>query len=322
MSLRAKLLSGIFSILPLKTMFTHPARLKRAIDRQRTRPRPRPGRALQRQAIVSKYGTVQYPLFRLVPRGLVPHGGVPRADLLYIHGGAHALEINGLHWRFIGKLIAQGFAVWVPIFPLVPDADGDAIRKAVWESYVKATEHANGKPIQLIADSAGAGLALDLALGACVEKQIPPGCMVLISPWLDLSLSAAGLDLAAEHDPVLDLPGLRWAAAAFAGERSLADPVVSPLNADLSSMPPALVLTGSRDLLNSDAKRLKAKVASSHQHFRLIEEPGMLHNWPLLPIPEAALAFDQIVRFVDQANQATPAPYPMPRGLRLTMTSA
>lgn len=303
MSIRAKLLGAAFAVMPLKAMFADPSRLARATMRRGHRTRPRPGHRLKRLAKIATHGTVAHPLFHLAPRRRAT-----RAEVLYIHGGAHALEINSLHWGFIGKLVDAGFAVWVPIVPLVPHADGASIREYVCHSYDTTLRCGTGMPITLIADSAGAGLALGLALGLArsvgADPERSPSGMVLISPWLDLSLAAPEVASDATRDPVLDLPGLRWAAGQFAGDRALDDPVVSPLHADLSALPPALVLTGGRDMLRADALRLKAKAQGSAQAVTLIDAPNMLHNWPLLPIPEAAAAFRQIVQFVERTTEA------------------
>jgi acetyl esterase/lipase len=61
---------------------------------------------------------------------------------------------------------------------------------------------------------------------------------------------------------------------------------------------PILVLTGTHDLLNSDAHRLQTLMASQPGALKMIEYRNMLHVWPSLPIREARQAMDQILTFM------------------------
>ncbi|OCC23735.1 hypothetical protein MB02_11305 [Croceicoccus estronivorus] len=247
-------------------------------------------------AEVSLHGDPAHPLVRLVPRA-----SGPARELFYLHGGAHAFEINGLHWRFITKLIRHGgFTVSVPLFPLIPRASGAEISAHVRDSYLRLRKLAPGMPISIVGDSAGAGLALGLALDPRNSEDEMPSALVLVSPWLDLELADADHVAIAPSDPLLDLPGLRWTAQYFAGDRPLHDPAVSPINGELSRVPPALIITGSRDLLSPDARRLAALAGESGRKAELLDRAGMVHNWPFLPIPEAQAAVEEIVRFLTE----------------------
>jgi hypothetical protein len=66
----------------------------------------------------------------------------------------------------------------------------------------------------------------------------------------------------------------------------------------LHGLPPILVLTGTHDLLNSDAHRLQTLMASQPGALKMIEYRNMLHVWPSLPIREAWQAMDQILTFM------------------------
>jgi hypothetical protein len=84
----------------------------------------------------------------------------------------------------------------------------------------------------------------------------------------------------------------------YAGDLDVRAPLVSPLFGSLEGLAPLAVFTGTRDILNTDAHQLKAKAARARIPLAWFEYPGMLHVWPLFPIPEAKRAIRQIAAFV------------------------
>jgi acetyl esterase/lipase len=72
------------------------------------------------------------------------------------------------------------------------------------------------------------------------------------------------------------------------------DPKISPLFGSLMGLPPIHVFAGTRDMLNLDAHRLRAKAAQDGAALSLHEYEGMFHAWPLAPIPEARQAINEM----------------------------
>jgi acetyl esterase/lipase len=107
-----------------------------------------------------------------------------------------------------------------------------------------------------------------------------------IAPWLDLSISNPEVDKVEPHDPWLRRPGLRPLAAAWAGEIPLQDPRLSPLFGDLTRLPPLQILVGTRDITLPDCRLLRDRLPSTVP-LTYHEEPGAVHVYPLLPVPEA-----------------------------------
>lgn len=107
-----------------------------------------------------------------------------------------------------------------------------------------------------------------------------------IAPWLDLSISNPEVDEVEPHDPWLRRPGLRPLATAWAGEIPLQDPRLSPLFGDLTRLPPLQILVGTRDITLPDCRLLRDRLPSTVP-LTYHEEPGAVHVYPLLPVPEA-----------------------------------
>ena len=73
---------------------------------------------------------------------------------------------------------------------------------------------------------------------------------------------------------------------------------MSPLHGSLEGIGRTLVLTGTADLLNVDARRFAAKAREQGLALTIHEEEGLLHDYPLFPIPEGRKARQQIASFL------------------------
>lgn len=253
-----------------------------------------PGRLLRRFAIQRDT------LDRMSYYVLTPRYQPPSHRLLYIHGGAYVNELIRAHWRIIGALASRiEAAVYVPIYPLAP--------RHSWQDAYPALKALAGRVLHgrgdsratFVGDSAGGGLCLGLAQMLRDEGAALPDRIALLSPWLDLQLAHPEHSRAARLDRMLALPGLRWAARQWAGSLPLEDARVSPLNGALAGLPPIAVLSGTRDLLNVDARRLRDQANAVRHPLTYLEYPGMFHVWMAAPIPEAASALDQVARFLE-----------------------
>jgi acetyl esterase/lipase len=198
--------------------------------------------------------------------------------ILYLHGGSYVFEIVKEHWRFLARIADHiPCTITVPIYPLARRHDHRDV-----ERMLAALRH----PFDVImGDSAGGGMALTLAQSGIAQ----PKEIVLISPWLDVELENPNID---DHaDPWLARPGLRHAGRKYAGPDS--PRAVSPVHGPLEGVAPITIFMGTRDILLADARLLRDR-----GNVRLIEGEGMVHVWPLLPIPEARRAIAQMVEIL------------------------
>ena len=154
--------------------------------------------------------------------------------------------------------------------------------------------------VVLAGDSAGGGYALAVAQAVRDRGGPQPERLVLLAPWVDLTSSAPGTREAAARDPWLSFDHLSVYATFWAGSsdpEALADPRVSPGLADLAGLPPALMFCGTRDLLQPGCDALFDRAEDADWSVEYVVAPGLMHVYPLLPIPEAATAFEHIVEF-------------------------
>ena len=100
----------------------------------------------------------------------------------------------------------------------------------------------------------------------------------------------------AAKDTELAPAGLAAAGEMYRGDLPADDPRVSPINGDLSGLGPITLFSGTHDLLHSDAKRFVPLAKEAGVAIDYHEASDMLHEYPLLPIPEGKHARQAIAR--------------------------
>lgn len=217
--------------------------------------------------------------------------------VVYFHGGAYVNEMVGAHWQIVAGLVRRtGATVDIPHYPLAPKhswADAFPLVKRLTLDRLSSS-----RSLAFVGDSAGAGFALALAQVMKSEDHPLPSHLVLMSPFLDVGVSDPQQWGLAKRDRMLAAPGLRWAGRQWAGALPIDDPRVSPIHGSLAGLPPIQVLTGTSDLLNTDAHRLRKRAAKEKHPLSFIEYPGMFHVWMGAPIPEAGAALNDVAEFL------------------------
>jgi acetyl esterase/lipase len=127
-----------------------------------------------------------------------------------------------------------------------------------------------------------------------------PAGAFLMSPYADLTLSGDTVDARESLDPILTPAGLRVRAPEYVAGADAADPLISPVFADLGGLPPLLIQVGSHEILLSDAIRLAARAATSDVAVTLDVTPGVPHVFQGFAgfVDEAAAALDRAAAFV------------------------
>lgn len=202
--------------------------------------------------------------------------------LLYLHGGGFTLGSHRTHKSITSHIARASTApVVVPNYRLAPEHPYPAALDDTLSVYRKLLEHSLPSDIAIGGDSAGAGLALQAVL-AMPDAGLPtPAALLLISPWVDLSLSGDSHQQMRDVDPMLADSWLRRAADAYRGDIPAHDPRVSSLFADLRGLPPTLVQVGRDEILLSDAQRLTERALAAGVDLRLEVETGLWHDYQL-----------------------------------------
>lgn len=210
-------------------------------------------------------------------------GSDPSRALLFFHGGGYCSGSIASHRGMVTELgRAAGVRTLAVGYRLAPEHPFPAGLEDARAAYAFLIDGGIApQRIALGGDSAGGGLSL--ALMTCLRDSNDPlpGCAWLVSPWVDLEMTGASLAAKAAVDPLIQKPYLEELAAAYLGGGDPANPLVSPLHADLSGLPPLLVQVGSAETLLDDAVRISSRAGAADVPVTLEIWPHMIHAWHL-----------------------------------------
>ena len=213
---------------------------------------------------------------------------VPGADasrvLIYFHGGGYCSGSIVSHRRLVTEAgRAGGVRTLAAAYRLSPEHPFPAARHdalTVWRRLRR--EGYAAKHIAVGGDSAGGNLTLALVKELQRAGEDLPGCLWLLSPWVDLAMLGATLVSKSAVDPLIQKGYLEELAKAFApAGMDRKDPRLSPVYADLKGLPPTLIQIGSAETLLDDALRLASAAGAADVSTTLEIWPQMIHAWPL-----------------------------------------
>jgi epsilon-lactone hydrolase len=220
--------------------------------------------------------------------------------VLFLHGGAFMIGSPVSHRSITGRLAKHtGATIFAPDYRLAPEHPFPAALDDVLASYraLLAQGYA-AERIAIAGDSAGGGLVLSLCLRLRSEGLAQPACVVVISPWADLTLTQLA---PVADDALLRAAWLNQGASAYLQGHSARDPLVSPLLADLAGLPPTLIQAASKEILRDDSRRLAELLSGAGVSVIHREFPCMWHDFQLYAgvVPEATQAVDEIAQFIN-----------------------
>jgi epsilon-lactone hydrolase len=230
----------------------------------------------------------------------------PRRVTLWLHGGAYCMG-SPAGYRHFGGHLAQvaNTRVVLPEYRLAPEHHyPDAVDDAC-AAYLALRASADGPETVILAgDSAGGGLAMATLLRLREQGHVLPDGCVFVSPWLDFTLSGSTLVSHAELDPLLSRAMLAGACRAYLNGADLTSALLSPLEADLSGLPPMLIQVGEHEVLLDDSRRLAERGAAQGIPVTLQVEPAAPHVFQLFAsfLPEARSALRRIGEFIGAAR--------------------
>jgi epsilon-lactone hydrolase len=233
-----------------------------------------------------------------VPSLVVSPGAGFEPTVLYLHGGGYVIGSAFGYQPHAGALAAAAqTGILVPDYRLAPEHPFPSALEDARHAYLWLREQApDPDGIVVAGDSAGGGLLLSLLLTLKRDGVPLPSAAVILCPWLDLALrTASGSDapLATDED-------VRRCVQAYLSGHPADDPIVDPLHADLSGLPPMLIQAATGDARLVDAKELAARAQDQGVDARLELFPVEAHAFQLFWsfLPEAADAMEAAGTFI------------------------
>lgn len=227
-------------------------------------------------------------------------GHTAKDHIVFFHGGAYVFEASSFHWGFAQKIMGKHVCKFTLVdYPLAPEHNYRDTFKMVEEACDLLIREYPGDRFFFMGDSAGGGLALALAQKLAQENpaKLPSG-LILLSPWLDLTMSNPAAKMQERSDHLLTFEMLRLAGAKYAKGDDPGHYLLSPINGAFEGLPRTIVFYGMEELFYADCVKLKSIVSPQGNRFVFREYQGMQHDWALLPIPESARVVEEICSFL------------------------
>lgn len=222
--------------------------------------------------------------------------------VMHLHGGAYVLCSPATHRTMARSLARSADAVaWVPEYRLAPEHAFPAAVDDAVASYRWLVESHGVDPAQIAVsgDSAGGGLGLAMLLRLRDEGLPLPASYVGLSPWTDLAATSPSVEENNGRDVMFGaVPDGMASRLGQLYHDDTSHPLVSPVYADLSGLPPMLVHVGAHELIRDDGLRLVERARAHGVDASAGTFAGMWHVFQVFPIPEARRSFREIGGFV------------------------
>ena len=225
--------------------------------------------------------------------------------LVHVHGGCYVLNPDeaslpeALFMAGFGHFKVISVNYRMPPAAYFPAALDDAM--TVWKAALTMADPAN---MAIFGASAGGALTLEMVLRAKREGLPLPAAIAPGTPMADLTGAGDSFQANAMLDNVLVSPdGFCTAAARFyANGHDLADPMLSPIRGDFTGLPPAILTSGTRDLLLSNTVRTHRRLRQAGVEAALQVFEGQSHAqfYRDDTAPESREAFEEIAAFFDR----------------------
>ena len=275
-------------------------RMKRTVNRMRQRVESgertysEPSKRLHRKHLISKRTIDGHLVWTISPKQ-----DASGKHVIYLHGGAYVNSFAPQHWDLMSKLVDMtSCTVTAPNYPHAPEHNVHDVFALMLPLYNDLAASAGNSNITIMGDSSGGGISLALAQRLRDDGHEQPGHVVLLSPWLDATLSNPEIAEFDKIDPFLGVTGLKYGGELYARDVDPKSYLVSPVYGSLKDLAPITLFIGTRDILYPDCRKLRDKAHVEGVRLDYREYDQMVHNWMLGPMPEAKHAIKAIVETI------------------------
>ena len=256
---------------------------------------PEPPSKISQFCHVDKFQINNRNVFTLKPKNNNTYG----KHVLYLHGGAYVQRFNRFHWGFLAELVKRtNCTITAPDYTLAPADTYKESFDMVSKLYMQLVSTEDAGDIIIMGDSAGGGFALALAQKIKNERINQPGQVILLCPWLDITLSNPDIKDIDPNDPFLGKESLQQAGKLYAGDTDPDHYLLSPINGPLDGLGKISVFAGSNEILVADTRKLKSLAKLKGVDINYYEYPNMVHAWMFLNFSESKRAKQQIIDLI------------------------
>jgi acetyl esterase/lipase len=220
--------------------------------------------------------------------------------VFHLHGGGFRNGVPEMEAPYADRLMrATQVEVVLPEYGLASEHPFPVGLNDAWAALQDYAAQQPELPLIVSGQSAGGGLAASLAVLAA-QHGLKPAGLVLIAPWLDLTVTAPSYETNRASDPMFSAESAARAAGLYLQGTDARHPLASPLFAPAAGLPPTFIAVGAGEVLYDDAVRFHERLDEAGVASELLAIDGMEHV-AVTRDPEgvgAAETFARIVEFV------------------------
>ncbi len=244
--------------------------------------------------------------FELIDANGVPAAWFGRGEgvLFYCHGGGYQMGSIASHGPLMADLAgAAGIRAFGFDYRLAPEHKFPAALDDSLTAYCWLLDQGiNPSAIAIGGDSAGCGLAL-ATLIAARDRGLPlPAAAVFLSPWVDLEAQSDTFLTNARVDPLTQKDKVLAMARAYIGRQGdPKNPLASPINGDMSGLPPMLIHVGRNETVLGDTEMLARTARNAGVSAKVKIWDEMIHHFQVFPeLNEARASIAEIGAFLGE----------------------
>lgn len=228
------------------------------------------------------------PVRIIYPKGVNELGNGP--VLLNLHGGGFAVDSGSLT-ETIPVAAKTGIPVVAVLYRLAPENPYPAALNDAHAVYRALAKDHTASRIAVFGTSAGAALSAQLLARLASNGEAMPAALGFFSGSADLSKKG-------DSESWMPTPNDEYLPK-YTGAASPSDPILSPLLGDISSFPPTLAISSTRDFLLSPTAIFARALEDKGIDARLVVFDGLPHAfWAYMDIPETDQATALMARFL------------------------
>lgn len=222
-----------------------------------------------------------------------------KKKILYIHGGSYVEQANYFQIKFAMKLAKKNNLTLIfPVYPLAPVGDYKLMYKLMDKLYKKIINKSND--ILFLGDSAGGGFILSYAMYLRDTSSVQPKHIIMLSPWIDISMTNTDIYNDAKYDNMCGVDGTRYEGELWANGLNTKDPLVSPIYGNFNSLGQMTIIVGGREILTSECLRLHKLLNDQKIEHNFIMYKGQGHIFPMYPIRESKMVLKDITEIISR----------------------
>src|SRR4051812_2945649 len=206
----------------------------------------------------------------------VPKGAVEDRVIFAVHGGGGVSGSIYTHRKLFGHL-AKAVGVRALLVEYRQESYPVPIEDTTAAYRWLLDQGADAGRIAVVGDSVGGGLAVSTMLRAQEQGWPTAAALMLISPWVDLTVSNETFETNRENEAFFYKEVVSFLASTYLAGTDPREPLASPLYADLSGLPPMYVQVGGHETLLGESLQLEQAARKAGVDVRLEVFPEQLH---------------------------------------------